>query len=84
MGQRTAGEACGSSTAARVYRPNLRPEVRMATGPATSADAAETRHRGGSESSLFFTNRSLFPGIDGESALWACVKRGALHGEVDS
>jgi hypothetical protein len=84
MGQRTAGDACGSSTGALAYRPTLRPEVPISTGPAKSADAAKILRRGGSESGLFYTDRSLFSGIDGASALWACVKRGTLHGEVDS
>jgi hypothetical protein len=85
MEQRTAGDdACGSSIRARAYRPTLRPEFPMATGPAKSGVPAKTMRRGGSESWLFFADRSLFPGIDGGSALWACVKRGALRGEVDS
>ena len=56
----------------------------MATGPAKTADAAKTMRCRGSRSWLFLTNRSLLPGIDGESAPWACVKRGTLHGEEDS
>jgi hypothetical protein len=59
MGQRTAGDASGSSIGL-AHCPTLQPEVPKATGLVKSA-AAKTMGRGRA----------------------GCVKRGALHDEVD-